>query len=897
MPDSVSNILSLHTDVKNLHAKTDESKKVIGELYAKFPLLSRLILRQTQAEGIFITERLPSFLGFILAAMENPPEHPLCFVLPKCGEVARLAIVLCALHQFKKKQVQFARTYGAANFSKGEKVKIHPGGFVYIYNGFDEEFPEYVSLKTLDGMGCYRLPAKSTIPRLEKTSCIRPAGQLKTPLVAPPPALLDILLETSTFGNLSLMQNEAILLDSSTGFDNFADIVGFQCNAPLGNIPSLKTLLPFGKILERPPWLERDGRSLAGEPLVAITHSAESLANYCIDTPAKSKIVAINGLSKLKNNLQSYDDVAKRQRLILFASHDESEMIEELGQRQCQFWWLQEAELTLCQRTVVSCDTSGMLGKIIKWANNHKQIKIESVLCKDELLMPVYLALEKLRTYMHGNENDALTKMAALAWRLFNEASAIFYPQTEVEKQQFASKINHLRNEKNNNIPWINPEHSALIENFAAQIESILLADINVGIRKGEGLDSVIAESQKNQLHYALLARNENQVANIKRWLQQNNLSLEVYSFRTLPDDRFFDRLICISWPGWSSLKQVADALVSPRITVLAYSFEKRWLNQSENRLRERPNTPMVTASQKWKFVNPTKPYSDTWIGDDKNPPPPFPTPSPFLTDVGIWHFEQQLRAVRKGNAMRPTTASDTVASRYISFVGDFYAFLTESHKLPVATALVSGSTRINTGLPERSVSDIKSGDFIVFPESGDREFIQEAADRKIGVSAARLRKLARKWKESLQKCGLTPDEFHQQARLLDKSRHIATIRAWFADNSQIGPREKDDLVLIARVTKDKELELEIDNVRSAIECLWGAHKSAGNNLRDALLQKLPHVMGLVEENGTKVELGELGSAWIVQIESIAPDNELRGRSEVNQLLRERESIDISLLL
>jgi hypothetical protein len=262
--------------------------------------------------------------------------------------------------------------------------------------------------------------------------------------------------------------------------------------------------------------------------------------------------------------------------------------------------------------------------------------------------------------------------------------------------------------------------------------------------------------------------------------------------------------------------------------------------------------------------------------------------PSTISTDTGIWHFEQRLRAARKGIAALPAVATDTVPARYISFVGNGYAFLTESHKLPVATALVSGIVRPNQKLPERTVLEIKAGDFIVFPESGEREFIQMVADKGIGTTAPQLRKLARRWKDALQKSGLTPEQFHQQAKGFNRPRHPATIRYWFADSSQIGPREKDDLVLIALVTGDKTLEAEIDDVRLAIERLWSAHLSAGMRLRDALLQRLPQVMGQVEENGTKVDLGELGSAWIVQVDAIAPNDELRGRSEINRLLRER---------
>jgi hypothetical protein len=63
------------------------------------------------------------------------------------------------------------------------------------------------------------------------------------------------------------------------------------------------------------------------------------------------------------------------------------------------------------------------------------------------------------------------------------------------------------------------------------------------------------------------------------------------------------------------------------------------------------------------------------------------------------------------------------------------------------------------------------------------------------------------------------------------------------------------------------------------------------------LLQRLPTVIGEIEENGTEIDLGELGSAWVVQVESVATNTEPRGYREVNRLLWEQMTLDLSDLL
>jgi hypothetical protein len=272
---------------------------------------------------------------------------------------------------------------------------------------------------------------------------------------------------------------------------------------------------------------------------------------------------------------------------------------------------------------------------------------------------------------------------------------------------------------------------------------------------------------------------------------------------------------------------------------------------------------------------------------------------TPVVNDDGVWGFERRLRAARKGLASVPTEASETIPSRYVSFVGRTYAFLTETHGVVVVTDLLSGRAKQRVP-PERTVGDLKVGDFIVFPESGDRELIQEKADQLIGPDAPNLRKTARLWKEALWATDLKPGQFLEQARELGRPRHIMTIRHWFAESSQIGPGTgnddlSEDLELIALVTDHQPLKTDIGKVIEAIKSLRSAHLSAGMRLRDVLIQRLPEVIGRIDEDGSIVDLGELGSAWIVQIESIAATNEPRGRGEVNRLLWEERTASVSL--
>lgn len=868
-------------------------EEIAKQFRERFPLLSRISVAETQNPSA--TEQAPCFLGFLLSVMESPPSTPICFVLPRRGDAARIAGLFFALQRFIKKQDLLGGQNGNVKFNVGDNVRVHPGRFVYRFGGFDENSPDFVSLKTLDGTGKWTIRASELLPRLEKTNLSRPIGRLDSPLQRPQAVPLDLLLGTLTFGNQSLIQNELMLLDSQGGFAEFVDSVSFQTNPPISDVPSLSKLLPFGEIsqtesgkLGLKKW---DQRNPSGEPLIAVTHSAELLANYCIDVPSRSKLIVVNGLSRLKHR-QAYDDIADTQDLILFADSNEEEMIEVLGNAPtpCRFWWCSAAEINVGENSELSHDRINPVAKLRRWAKNQQNLQIEPVPCDYQELETACLQLETLRLQFTNDENDQLKRLTSVAWRILNDASAVIQSVTASDRTRFAAQIGDLRTSIKGNF-WLTRESASVLTEVADKIETCFSAESKLGINKGSALYRVVREAQVAKLKCALLARNENSVAALKLWSYQRNLPIEVFSPRTLPAEGSFDHLICVSWPGWQVLKEVADLLTTPRIIVLAYPFEGRWLNQSQRRFRARPNVPTLAPNEKAALVSPGKTLP-AWSEEKSSDAA---APAAIQSDSAIWNFEQSLRAARKGGALSPVTPADAVMARYASFVGDSFAFFTPTHKISVATELVSSRVRKGQKLPEREISEVRPGDFLVFPESGDRELVQQLADKLIGPTAPQVRKLARMWKDALQNSGLKPEEFLDQARNLNRPRHMVTIRYWFADTLQIGPRELDDLILIALVTNNKQLDANVQSVRAAIEKLWSAHLSAGMRLREVLLNKLPQVINQVEENGTRLDLAELGSAWVVQVDAVGEKDEPRSRGEINRLLWDRSPANEAL--
>lgn len=872
-----------------------EMEQVFQLIRERFPLLQRLLVQGLNADEA--PERLPPFVGMLLAAMETPSERPICFILPRKGDIGRLAVFLHALHKFAKEQPRITREFINANFADGDIVCINPGKHVFRYRGFDSETSDFIKLEALHETGGWRrVRGVDVMNRLEKAALKKPLGRLNSPIHSLPHEPIDELLGTASYGNQGHIKNAVVLLDSQSGLKDIAGSITLLLDGSTNQTTPLDRLFPFGQLVQ--PRARSEGWFLkwrdhtpTGEPLVAVTHSSEFLSNYCLSEPSRSRLIVVNGLSRLRN-LQTYDDIATTQNLILFADLDDEEMIQSLGQRGCRFWWLTASEM----RTEINSTTSqsiGLIGKVNKWSDNFDQMNIKAAQCEDCDLNDICLNLEKLRTAVYANPDGPLAKLVSRSWRVLNDACAVIGPLDEGERQQRQERVALLRRDLETSRVWLSQEEICALTNVADGLNTVFGLTSSLGVNKSNVLQQLLEKGIKADLKCALVARNEGQAARLDEWLQQHGFatSFKAYSPRSLPDGDDFNHLICVSWLGANLMKQIAISLVAPNVTILAYRFEQQWLKQFDRRLKNRPAVSFLASSEKSALLTGTAEFP--WPEETADIQPALTAPK----EPDIFAFERCLQLARKGVAATPTLAAETVTSRYISFFGESFAFLTETHKVAVATDFISARARPNQQLPERSVEHLKQGDFIVFPKSGDRELIQVVADKLLGEKSVELRATAHLWKDALWGCGISPEAFLRQAKELGHSRQLVTIKSWFSKSTQIGPQTEDDLALVQIITNDNELEHRAKDVWAAIGQLRSAHLSAGARLRDVLLQRLPSVIGKVEENGTEIELGGLGSAWIVQIESIAADSEPRGYIEVNRLLWEDSSLDLLDLL
>ena len=121
----------------------------------------------------------------------------------------------------------------------------------------------------------------------------------------------------------------------------------------------------------------------------------------------------------------------------------------------------------------------------------------------------------------------------------------------------------------------------------------------------------------------------------------------------------------------------------------------------------------------------------------------------------------------------------------------------------------------------------------------------------------------------------------------------VSTVRIWLREVSdQIGPKTKADLEVIGKIARDVGVTIpniigNLDVIWAAILAIRGAHISAGSQINDVLLRKLPAAVNDLDDTGTRIHLGELGTALLVKVESVGELSELRARNLVNRYLED----------
>ena len=873
-------------------------ENVIGQLKDRYPLLVRL--RVAAKESPDQTESLPLYLGLLLAAMESGNKSPCCFILPRRGKTAHLSAVVFALMRFIEDYNRLDREIAETRFSKDQTVFVRPPNKVYRYLGVDEDNPALIKLGILGKTDWQNFPL-SDVRRLEATDATHPVGKLgKIPTLAKETPF-DRLMGVNTAGNYAAFLNHVLLLDYQSEFEAVVSNTHLQTLTPFASMPPLDQLIPLGAISQTDGeeivrLKKRNFLNYRCDPLVAVTSSQEAMVSACKLGAPYSKVVIVNGLGLLASHLQSYDEIAELQRLVIIAEHDEQEQMRALADRGCKFWWLGQREIAMGIDSGKTIGTT-VFGEVFRSAHNEARMDVESEVCEDQVLNDIAVKLISIDEAVKADETGAIRGLVSRTYKLLNDVASLFQAPTRDESRRFTDQLSVIRRELERDRHWIG-DPATTLEDICHEFDSVLLESYHLGTAKGDVLLKVFFNIRAMYgQQTAILARNNSQIKQLDNWSNRFGFGARVFTSGTVPEDGSFECVVCPAWPGGDAFQRVARRFITPRIKVIGYAFEINWLEQCHRKLRQRPKLPVFNQTEKAEFMKTGNSVRIIW---PEEPEQPEPESRSAGSTFSIWSFENRIRTIRKGGTISTLVTEETAAAKYVGFRGDAYAYITESHKLPIVTELLAAQEGTRQKTPMKEVGQVRVGDFAVFRDGGDRDVIQVIADKQLqrdGRDATTLRKTANLWVEVLRSTGLQAEQILIQLSEFGSRKHLLTIRNWLFNDSIIGPGLRTDLDLIAKVAKSNELDELKEEVWTAIKQIRAAHHSAGAWLTGILLQRLPSCLGEIEESGTKINIEDVVTAWVVQVDDISPQFEYFPRTSVNRLLWERPKDATALLV
>ncbi len=229
----------------------------------------------------------------------------------------------------------------------------------------------------------------------------------------------------------------------------------------------------------------------------------------------------------------------------------------------------------------------------------------------------------------------------------------------------------------------------------------------------------------------------------------------------------------------------------------------------------------------------------------------------------------------------------DSVKARLVTFDGG-YAFLTDDYRAKLATHLLGDTTNGEEAeLEIVPAHRLQRGDVLLFLRGSSRDVIRQVADRFLPAGE---RERAGMWRRALKNYQKQMDcSVEVIWRRLGEHGcplSLAAITNWFTDENIISPLSADrEFAAILGLTKDIELQKGLDECRTAVRHVKGAHLRASNQLARKVVERA--VTGLKSGAiiGGAVDLDEgIVLARVTEID----DTPIRVKaSSVNRLLEE----------
>ncbi len=855
---------------------------LIDEFRQRFPLLEKIV-GEFGDDGP--REQVPWFFGFLLAAANNPNPGGCCFVLDISSGTTAIAALLTALSRLKADFPGLVEDYARHAFTPGERVRVLPSDAVFEYDGIWSEFPGYFKLRLIGAeTASFRSFPLVDVLRLEPTDRLRPRGTGASNLGQRASGPLDRLLDFNSCGNNSIIRNVVLCHMPRAQFARTIDTITL---APTHarTFERLSRFVSWGSIGPDGLLYANDSYQTVGEPLVAVSGTPEDIAHNCRASPANTKVVFADGPQRFARDLQAYDDIVEKQRLILLASPTDIDDIQTLKDRGCTIWRMTPGEILLGENSPRTRSRKSLVGRTVRAGDVRQRTAVTAIDCEDEKIEAIARALEGASASLDENDQTVeLEEALALLFGVLFECSECCFgpPETAIES------IESARSAINRNARWLRLDIAANLTEAIDGLRSLIKGGSDRS--KASALVNLLADRMlDNGECWAVIGRSSRTAACLVQGLKDCGLDPVVTAISSVTYEREYNGIVLAGWPNDSRFRRLLELAAAPEVVVLTYHFEKKWYERYRIKARQRDCSDILTADQRAQIVQipPSRfngqQYQGPFAGAEQ--------PAAAEPEAPVFQFEARIaRRHASFPVLLPDSSHDLRPTHLVRFAGGCHAFLTEWAELSVLNDMIEHGESEGAKIGRKTVVKFVPGDFLLFRAAGDKEFIRLIAEEMIGSEEyGRQRKIAERWKTALHALGTSPAVVQRRLADFGLDRTSVTVGNWLADPDTIGPGTDADVEVIARAAGDKDLLASLQQVIDAISTIRSAHLSAGMHLTKLILGELRGRIRDIRDEPTLLDLG-YGEAWVVQVESVEAEPINWPANKTNRLLWDTET-------
>ena len=845
----------------------DAQQGLLDELRSRFSLFDRIVGQFGKETG---RERIPWFFGMLLAAATKRSPGACCFVLDRPTGTAAVTAVLLALVKLHDEFPELVRAYSQNALQRGQRVKVKPSDYVYEYDGLWEGHPEFFRLKVL-GQKAYRTFPIAEVLRVEPTDRVRPKGYLGSNLGHFEHSRLDELLDLASCENNSLFRNNVLLYTAQARFSEFLNTISLEPEHAHG-FDCLSTFFPWGSIGRYGELKPNDAYQVAGDPLVAVTNVPEDLAVASLSAPVGTKTVLVDGARGLARDLQAFDDLADRQRVIVIASPEESKDLDLLGDRGCPIWHMSPEEILIGEVSSKSRGRLSLVGATIRAAETRQCVTTTTVDCDDDMIQAAAESLDRAAAVIDAHEEAHESEvLLARVFGILIECSECCFGVGDKTKDNLRAVREQVTKRSN----WLEPAVARDLEGAINGLDEVIERESSGEGKASALLDILLAEDPE---HWVVAARLPRTAESLRVGLEDFGVEAQVSPISAISGNRDYAGVIIPAWPNRQRFSRLQNLAVAPDIRILAYPFESKWVLRHHASERVRVRRIRLEADVRSSILGIDPRLLAEVDGPSPEPPSPQPPREP------IFRIANRVAQRRK----RPSVAADGEDSReaqVVQFFGDCHALMTEWAELPRLNQLIETANASEGRLEHVAASQLSLGDFVLFREAGDKEFTRLIAEDTLGTARyERTRSVAEQWRSSLRALGSFPSEVQQRLAVHGLNRTIPTVAGWLGNPERIGPGDFADFEVIARAAGNSQLLSNRKEIEEAITQVRGAHISAGGRLTQLILGELGGRLNQLGDQPVLLDL-DYGAAWVVQVETVDTTRMLYPSRLVNHLL------------